>query len=103
MLIDKQLGADGVSRVTLCPENATEASHTDAQVAEAEAEVGAGAEAEAAVPPKTTVAALSTLSTPRSAPSDGELGLGHVDETSSFSEQAWDNYLVELPHYLYTT
>ena len=39
-------------------------------------------------------AALSTLSTPRSAISDAELGLGHVDETSSFSEQAWDNYLV---------
>lgn len=36
----------------------------------------------------------STNSSPRSAPSDGELGLGHVDETSNFSEQAWDNYLV---------
>lgn len=36
----------------------------------------------------------STNSSPRSAPSDGELCLGHVDETSNFSEQAWDNYLV---------
>ncbi|XP_046638944.1 uncharacterized protein LOC124320227 isoform X2 [Daphnia pulicaria] len=35
----------------------------------------------------------STNSSPRSAPSDGELCLGHVDETSNFSEQAWDNYL----------
>ena len=33
-------------------------------------------------------------SSPRSAPSDGELCLAHVDETSNFSEQAWDNYLV---------
>lgn len=36
----------------------------------------------------------STNSSPRSAPSDGELGLAHVDETSNFSEQAWDNYVV---------
>lgn len=36
----------------------------------------------------------STNSSPRSAPSDGELCLGHVDETSNFSEQAWDNYVV---------
>ena len=38
----------------------------------------------------------STNSSPRSAPSDGELGLAHVDETSNFSEQAWDNYVVIL-------
>ena len=38
--------------------------------------------------------APSTNSSPRSAPSDGELCLGHADETSNFSEQAWDNYLV---------
>ena len=37
----------------------------------------------------------SSNSSPRSAPSDGELGLGHVDETSNFSEQAWDNFLVK--------
>ena len=36
----------------------------------------------------------STNSSPRSAPSDGELCLGPVDETSNFSEQAWDNYVV---------
>lgn len=36
----------------------------------------------------------STNSSPRSAPSDVELCLGHVDETSNFSEQAWDNYVV---------
>lgn len=35
----------------------------------------------------------STNSSPRSAPSDVELCLGHVDETSNFSEQAWDNYV----------
>ena len=38
----------------------------------------------------------SAISTPRSAPSDGEhnyVGMGHTDETSN-SEQAWDNYLV---------
>ena len=38
--------------------------------------------------------AASSNSSPRSAPSDGELCLGHADETSNFSEQAWDNYLV---------
>lgn len=38
----------------------------------------------------------SSNSSPRSAPSDGELCLGHVDETSNFSEQAWDNYLVSF-------
>lgn len=38
--------------------------------------------------------AASSNSSPRSAPSDGELCLGPADETSNFSEQAWDNYLV---------
>lgn len=45
------------------------------------------------------VASSVSNSSPRSAPSDGELGLAHMDETSNFSEQAWDNYLVRDGHF----
>ena len=104
----KQSGADRAAdeliRVALRSTDAVDASPGDAQAAAVAAiagEAGAGASASLAVPKITAVSAampppLSTLSTPRSAPSDGELGLGHVDETSSFSEQAWDNYLVNI-------
>lgn len=43
----------------------------------------------------TSTAPSTNNSSPRStAPSDGEHCLAHADETSNFSEQAWDNYLV---------
>lgn len=74
--------------------------------AEVEVEVEVEAEADVTLPLPMVAPPLmraspgkvpsSALSTPRSAPSDGEhysLGLAHTDETSQ-SEQAWDPYLV---------
>ena len=47
-----------------------------------------------ATPPKPA----SVMSTPRSAPSDADIGWCHGDEASNFSEQAWDNYVVTNLH-----